>query len=386
MRRTESKAGGVNMITIEHTTLKSCKRLIAYEPTPHTLGSVKAPPPRQPVERIDLFEDGRAFVLRNVLSHEECDAYMEMAAAMGMTSVQAGGYEKRIRVCDRVSAASEALASEIFERIRPFVARIDLRSDDRPRGIPKQRARAEWRPHGLNEMFRICRYKAGGHFQPHLDGGYERSATDRSMHTFMLYLNSSDEFEGGATRFFDDRQKAYREPDESSVIARYVPRKGEALVFNSELLHDGETLRGPGQKWIMRSEVMFEVASTAADGLLRSLFERLERSGHETGEAVVGIGHTIDAVLRGRAATVLVSSGVTATHEGQPLARWLAQQLAAQQGPVDRTIRMIPVDALGGGGKQFLEGLEGVGALLMDGACAGAGPDDGSCSSSQRKK
>ena len=365
------------------------KPQVVYEQTPHTFGSVEAPPPREPVERVDLFEDGCAFVLRNVLSPEECEAYMAAATAMGMSSVQAGGYERRIRVCDRVSASSDELAAKLFERIRPFVAPIDLRSTDRPRGIPANRARAEWRPHGLNEMWRICRYKAGGHFQPHLDGGHDRSATDRSMLTFMLYLNSSDDFEGGATRFFSDRQQAYRAPDESKVLLSYAPRRGEALVFHSELLHDGEALRGTGQKWIMRSEVMFEVASTAADDHLRSLFDGLERGGHETaGQVVVGIEPTIDAVRGGRAATVLVSAGVTATRDGQPLARWLAQQLAAQQQAqqaqqphqrqqewVERTIRMIPIDALSGGGQLFLRGLEGVAALLI----GGAGPDDGSC-------
>ena len=125
--------------------------------------------------------------------------------------------------------------------------------------------RTVWRPHGLNELFRICSYQCGGHFVPHLDGGHTRSKVDASMQTFMLYLNSSDEFEGGRTRFFDETQRAYRAPDPAKVVCTYVPQRGDALIFNSALMHDGEALQG-GEKWIMRSEVMHVVQPSAKRG------------------------------------------------------------------------------------------------------------------------
>jgi len=304
---------------------------------------------RRPVERIDLFEDGRAFVLRNVLSPDECEGYIAAAQQLGMKSVQVDGYECRVRKCTRVAAMSEEIAGFLFTRIAPFLAPVDLSElslGKRPKGIPADRARAKWLPHGLNEMFRICEYTSGGHFAPHLDGGYVRSRTDASMHTFMLYLN--DSFEGGRTRFFDDSQAAYRKPNPNKVIHTYVPCRGDALVFHSELMHDGEALQS-GHKWIMRSEVMFQLQTTAADQLLSRLFGALG-SGHG---CVVGMESTVEAVQEGRAATVLVSEGLRDATQGT----WLMQQ-----GIVD----VVTVPALSGAGRQFLAGLEGIGALLYD--------------------
>ena len=122
--------------------------------------------------------------------------------------VRVDGYERCVRVCNRVAASSEPLADLLFARIVPFLAHeVDLSSPDLstlPKGIPADRTRAVWRPHGLNEMFRICSYDPGGHFAPHLDGGHVRSPSDASLQTFMLYLN--DDFTGGSTRFFDGSQ------------------------------------------------------------------------------------------------------------------------------------------------------------------------------------
>ena len=232
--------------------------------TTHTLPLLIDPTPAAPIERVDLFEDGRAFVLRNVLSTTECIGYISAATALGMQSVQADDYARDVRICRRVVATSEGLASRLFQRIAPFLAPVDL-TGARPSGIPADRMRTVWRPHGLNELFRICSYQCGGHFVPHLDGGHTRSKVDASMQTFMLYLNSSDEFEGGRTRFFDETQRAYRAPDPAKVVCTYVPQRGDALIFNSALMHDGEALQG-GEKWIMRSEVMHVVQPSAKRG------------------------------------------------------------------------------------------------------------------------
>lgn len=316
------------------------------------------------IERIDLFGDGTAYVLRNVLSPTECERYITAATEIGMTSVQAHGYERRVRMCNRVAASSAPLAALLFDRVAPFLAHeVDLSSPDfstRPKGLPADRTRAVWRPHGLNEMFRICSYDPGGHFAPHLDGGYVRLPSDASLQTFMLYLN--DDFVGGSTRFFDDTQAAYRTPDPSKVRHTYVPRRGDALVFNSELMHDGEALRA-GRKFIMRSEVMYTWQRTQAEAALGHLFDALGGSG-----AVSGVEETVAAVREGRAATLLVSDGVV--REGE--VAWLCEQ--SDLGRAE--LVAVPPTALAGAGKQFLVGLEGVGALLSPDAppplCASA--------------
>lgn len=58
------------------------------------------------------------------------------------------------------------------------------------------------------KVFRLARYKEGGHFAPHNDGFFVRSATERSLQTFMVYLNG--DFLGGSTNFIDTSQKLYK--------------------------------------------------------------------------------------------------------------------------------------------------------------------------------
>jgi hypothetical protein len=53
-------------------------------------------------------------------------------------------------------------------------------------------------------VFRLCRYRAGGHFAPHFDGYFVENSRERSLQTFMLYLNG--DFEGGSTNFVDENQ------------------------------------------------------------------------------------------------------------------------------------------------------------------------------------
>jgi hypothetical protein len=100
---------------------------------------------------------------------------------------------------------------------------------------------------------------------------------------------------------------------------------------------------------------------------------------------VVGVADTVAAVQEGRAATVLMSSGMEATHEGLPLAAWLSGRASGvlrrqpmgvqgglhadgqQQGQTEHgqvQVILVGVDTAGGAGKQFLHGLEGVGAFL----------------------
>ena len=336
-----------------------------YELTAHTLPLIKGAAPTRHIEKIDLFEDGRAFVLRNVLSELECDGYMAAAEKLGMSSVQSAGYERRVRVCHRVTASSDELASQLFGRIAPFLHPIDLSSTDvgtRPPGVPKHRARTVWRPHGLNELFRICKYETGGHFAPHLDGGHTRSGSDSSMQTFMLYLN--DGFEGGNTRFFDESQRAYQPHDATKVVATYLPRRGDALVFASELMHDGEALRS-GRKWILRSEVMYTWEDDGANALLERLYNGMGGDG-----CVAGVEETVLAVEQGCAATVLIGANLQAEYGGVALEEWFAHRLQGAK------LVVVPASAMLA--EQFFKGLEGVGALLRADATAPSGDSEGS--------
>ena len=43
-------------------------------------------------------------------------------------------------------------------------------------------------PVGVNERFRFYRYGAGQYFEPHYDGYFRRSVTERSLWTVLIYL------------------------------------------------------------------------------------------------------------------------------------------------------------------------------------------------------
>jgi hypothetical protein len=192
---------------------------------------------------------------------------MAQAEALGMSD---SGYSKSIRITDRVVAFSEALGRALFERIRAQLGEgitIEERKITHPLHcppasvVPSQRGIAAsdyqagaWQPHDLNECFRICRYRPGGFFAPHHDGGFNRNSKQRSLKTIMVYLN--DEYDGGNTNFYNETQSHYSEPDSSKVEHSFRPTKGSCLIFNSAITHDGQPLQS-GQKWILRSEIMY---------------------------------------------------------------------------------------------------------------------------------
>jgi hypothetical protein len=183
------------------------------------------------------------FVVRGFLSPAECERHVARSEAVGYGDAPIntfGGPQvvKGMRNNDRVMIDDVGLATELWERLRPFVPE----------------ARGRWRATGLNERFRYYRYDPGQRFTWHFDGPYERSPTEQSALTFMVYLN--DGFEGGATEF--DFRFAGLVTD-GDPIARVVPEAGMALVFVHRVFHQG----GPvtrGRKYVLRSDVMYRWA------------------------------------------------------------------------------------------------------------------------------
>ena len=122
----------------------------------------------------------------------------------------------------------------------------------------------DWTLQGLNPVFRLCKYRAGGHFGPHYDADFVLDPfRKRSLKTFMVYLN--DNYEGGETNFLDSHELhldsdrgIYCSPPEC-VFASLKARRGDCLVFDHLLLHEGQQV-SRGEKYIIRSDVMFEKA------------------------------------------------------------------------------------------------------------------------------
>ena len=141
-----------------------------YKLTPHRL----AMPPqttRPPMRHIKLPHGIPGFVLENVLSETECASFIDQAEDLGM---RFGGYggQPGVRIVDKVTALSEEVAELLFDRCRPHFPRVRVRPEQARLGMQA----GWWRPVELNPTFRICRYKPGGLFLPHQDGGFVESA------------------------------------------------------------------------------------------------------------------------------------------------------------------------------------------------------------------
>jgi len=198
--------------------------------------------------QINILPDGSGFVLEDVLNEDECTRVMDWGHELGFEDC---GYSNAVRVTERVEVVSPQTAHEIYRRVSRFIKSVDLFKQHR--GL-RDDIPCRWlSPCGINPHFRVCRYQPRGFFTPHYDGAKDFDDC-YSLQTFMLYLN--DGYRDGTTRFFTDLQQHYKPGIEAFVTHRYHPKAGSALIFFHNITHDGEQV-SHGQKYIMRSEVMY---------------------------------------------------------------------------------------------------------------------------------
>lgn len=167
----------------------------------------------------------------DVLSRDECESLIERIEREKPTAAPVttfGGFAMRpdIRNNTRVMFDDVELATTLFERVRDHLPGV---------------LEADWQISGANERLRCYRYEPGQYFRPHFDGAFVRSPDERSLLTFMIYLNDVDA--GGDTRFLD-------------LDLTVKPRAGMALLFNHHVRHESATMER-GLKYAVRSDVMY---------------------------------------------------------------------------------------------------------------------------------
>jgi len=170
------------------------------------------------------------FTVAGVFAASECADAIAQIERLGFEDAPittARGFVMRpdIRNNTRVMFDDHSLAATLFTRLGGAI----------PAHLHGRRAV------GVNERFRCYRYEPGQRFAPHYDGAYQRSATERSELTLMVYLN--EDFTGGKTAFHDFDTLA-------------TPRTGVALLFQHQLLHEGCVVQS-GVKYVLRSDVMY---------------------------------------------------------------------------------------------------------------------------------
>ena len=162
---------------------------------------------------------------REFLTPPQCREMIERSEAAGYEAARLSDGSRRtdVRNNDRLIFDDPALAREWWERIQEAVPVLPFA-----------------RPIGLNERFRFYRYRPGQRFRHHRDGVFQRSETELSQLTLLVYLNA--DFEGGETSF-----------GRWSV----TPEVGMALLFRHEIEHAGESVRagtkyGDPESWLSR--------------------------------------------------------------------------------------------------------------------------------------
>lgn len=184
-----------------------------------------------------------AFTLEHVLGVDECERLIRAAESVGFSQAGLGRSGEQVvdttlRDCSRLITEDHALALLVFRRVRPHLPSI-------------------WhgrRLIGLNEQLKFLRYHPGQKFVAHYDGVFVRPKTsNRTCLTIQLYL-SSGHVEGGATVFCGNIGQAG---------AHCEPRMGRALVFQHNILHEGEEVRG-GVKYTVRTDVEYGPVSVLA--------------------------------------------------------------------------------------------------------------------------
>jgi WD40 repeat protein len=188
------------------------------------------------------------FVVPSLFSHYECNALLNADIKHSFQKAITN-YPSSYRNNDRLVIDSDELSSSLFSKVKPYLPETlnvdsNIKSEN---GI--------WHLKKLNNRLRFCKYAAGQYFSRHLDGVHHHSETVQSKLTFMIYLNSSNEFKGGRTLFY--RSKAADEP-----CASYTPRKGDLIVFDHNVWHEGEQL-SEGEKFVLRTDILY--SKKAAD-------------------------------------------------------------------------------------------------------------------------
>jgi prolyl 4-hydroxylase len=170
-------------------------------------------------------------LIPNFLTHEECVGFIEFAEKQGfeeaLVNTRAKGQVmlKDMRDNDRHIFQSIDLASQLWGLVEEHV----------PSDVDG------WKANGLNEQFRIYRYKNGQQFKVHPDGAFKRNENEHSKITVIIYLNEG--FEGGETEFVMPHE----------VIE---PLAGTMLLFAHGQLHKGNPVPN-GTKYVLRTDVMY---------------------------------------------------------------------------------------------------------------------------------
>lgn len=189
-------------------------------------------------EKIFEIDGNKILLLYNVFSENECKQIIHFSELSGFESLS-HIYEENYRNNLRVMVDDKFITDTWFKRMESAIHSMSEFWDTNEFIC-------------MNQRLRICKYNQGGIFALHYDSPIFRNGL-QSTYTVMAYLNDLNEGEGGSTRFFSEI-----EPDSPPIYLK--PKQGSVVIFNHNVAHDGERLKGH-VKYIMRSDIMIPLKS-----------------------------------------------------------------------------------------------------------------------------
>lgn len=227
-----------------------------------------------PVRRL-LDDTLKAIVFDNVLSPTDSTKLRELflnSHIAAPVSIQGRQDVPDDRIGSvRATAWSPYLADQLWNRLKTnefFTWPWHIMSDTIATDWWQDGPYRKWVPVGVSPMLRFMKYEKDGQHYAHYDAGYIYPDPHyRTLKSIVIYLTTNED--SGSTRFIKDGQEKLavwdrdhrdwtRETAEEEILAKSYPKEGSILVFNHRLCHDVETFKGPGDRIIIRGDIIYK--------------------------------------------------------------------------------------------------------------------------------
>jgi len=196
---------------------------------------------------VDLIPNSEktCLLLRKCFSRDYCHELLASVHKQGFQTAN-DKYPKTYRNNERFQRDDTDLAAELFDQCKKLLPK-QLKIDNRDLHLAE-----------LNSRLRYCKYSVGQKFSIHQDGVFYKNKRQYSVLTFLLYLNDSDKFTGGETKFYLDQHGKLS-------LANYRAKTGDVLAFEHDIWHSGGEVEF-GNKYILRSDFIYEDVSNKQTG------------------------------------------------------------------------------------------------------------------------